>query len=304
MSTAHMPALENAFAGRTAFITGAASGIGLELTRQLLPLGCNVMMSDIDGDALARAAETLAPSNAGCAQIRVDVSDSADLEKAAAATVERFGAVHHVFNNAGVGAGASPGKTDMRDWRWIVDINLMGVVHGVEIFAPHILKNAPGADGLRGHFINTASMAGHMTMPGMAPYHATKFAVVGYTEALRQELEPHQVGVTALCPTFVKTQIHTTGRNAPSAGGDVNTDDPMYKIASAMVAHGMEVEPFITMVLRGVAANRCHVFNDPIMKDAFGQRHAALMADLDAGLADMQDLGATPAVNLIPTLNG
>ena len=295
-----MADLEATFGGRTAFVTGAASGIGLELSRQLLAAGCNVMMSDIDADALADVARDLPQGNAQHAQMRVDVAEAGDLAEAARATVERFGAVHHVFNNAGVGTGGQPGSIDLRDWRWIVDINLMGVVHGVEAFVPHIARNAPGADGLKGHVVNTASMAGHATMPGMAPYHATKFAVVGYTEALRQELAMVGIGVTALCPTFVKTSIHTTGRNSPTAGGELREDDPMYQLASAMVAAGMELEPFVTMVLRGVADNRQHVFNDPVMADAFDQRHAMLKADLAAGLADMEDIGASPAVNLIP----
>ena len=289
-----MASLEETFADRTAFVTGAASGIGLELARQLLASGCNVMMSDIDADALHDAAKTLPASNAQSAQMRVDVSKADDLAAAATETVERFGAVHHVFNNAGVGLGGAPGAIDIRDWRWIVDINLMGVVHGVQAFLPHLSANAPGADGLRGHIVNTASMAGHMTMPGVAPYHATKFAVVGYSEALRQELAGAKIGVTALCPTFVKTKIHTTGRLAPSANGTLNEADPMYQLSAALVENGMDVEPFVAMVLRGIAADRQHILNDPLMADAFRMRHDALQADLKAGLADLEDMGVTP----------
>ena len=295
-----MATLDDTFAGRTAVITGAASGIGLELTRQLLPLGCNVVMCDIDEAKLEEARAALPPSNAGTEAVRVDVATAEDVRAAADTALSRFGVVHHVFNNAGVGTGGAPGEIDLADWRWIVDINLMGVVHGVETFAPILAKNDPGADGLRGHIVNTASMAGHSTMPGMAPYHATKFAVVGYTEALRQELAPMGIGVTALCPTFVKTSIHTTGRNAPTSGGELRENDPMYQLASAMVAAGMELQPFATMVLRGVAANRQHVLNDPIMAEAFKFRHDQLQEDLEAGLADMKELGAAPAVNLIP----
>ena len=295
-----MATLEETFAGRTAFVTGAASGIGLELTRQLLPLGCNVMMCDIDAAKLDEAHASLAPSNAVAVTRRADVADGADIAQAAAETVERFGAVHHVFNNAGVGMGGAPGGIDLSDWRWIVDINLMGVVHGVEAFVPHLARNDKGPDGLKGHIVNTASMAGHMTMPGMAPYHATKFAVVGYGEALRQELAPMGIGVTTLCPTFVKTSIHTTSRNSPTSGGELNEADPMYQLASAMVAAGMELTPFVTMVLKGIADNRQYILNDPIMSDAFTSRHDALQADLKAGLADMEAIGAQPAQNLMP----
>ena len=286
-----MATLEETFGGRTAFVTGAASGIGLELTRQLLGHGCSVMMSDIDEAALEAARAALPEGNAQAATMRVDTSSADDLARAARETVERFGAVHHVFNNAGVGIGGFPGRTDLRDWRWIVDINLMGVVHGVEAFAPHLLANEPGADSLRGHIVNTASMAGHMTMPGMAPYHATKYAVVGYSETLRQELERHKVGVTTLCPTFVKTNIHTTGRNAPTNGGELSEDDPMYQIASEMVANGMDVDLFTRMALKAVADDRRHAFNDPMMEAAFSVRHQQLQDDLKAGLADLEAMG-------------
>ena len=288
-----MATLEQAYAGRTAFITGAASGIGLELTRQLMSQGCNVMMSDRDGNALKAAYESLPDSNANVAHTVVDVVEADDLARAATETVERFGAVHHVFNNAGVGVGGEPGSIDLRDWRWIVDINLMGVVYGVEAFVPHVASNDIGADGLRGHIVNTASMAGHMTLPGMAPYHATKYAVVGYSEALRQELARAKVGVTALCPTFVKTNIHKSGINSPTAAGRLNEDDPTYALAAEMVANGMELDLFVTLALRAVAENRCHSFNDPMMSAAFDLRREQLQADLKAGLADLEGLSGS-----------
>ena len=288
-----MTDLSTTFRDRVHFITGAASGIGRELSRQIAELGGHVMMSDRDGAALADAEKALHNSSGDVASVVADVSDAAAVRAAREATLERFGAVHAVFNNAGVGFGGQPGEIDLRDWRWTIGINLMGVVHGVEIFTNDLKGNAPGADGLRGRIVNTASMAGHMTLPGVAPYHATKFAVVGYSEALRQELERAKVGVTCLCPTFVQTQIHTTSKDAPSAGGTLDPEDPMFQMSAAMVANGMKVELFVAHALRAVAGNRRFAFNDPIMAAAFDVRRDYLQADLEAGLADIREIEAS-----------
>ena len=285
-----MPDLSSTFRDRVHFITGAASGIGRELSCQIAELGGHVMMSDRDGDALAAAEKALHNSSGNMASVVADVSDAEAMRAAREATLERFGAVHAVFNNAGVGNGGQPGEFDLRDWRWAVDINLMGVVHGVEVFAKDLQGNEPGPDGLRGRIVNTASMAGHMTLPGVAPYHATKFAVVGYSEALRQELERAKVGVTCLCPTFVQTQIHTTSKDAPSSGGTLDPEDPMFQMSAAMVANGMKVETFVAHALRAVADNRRFAFNDPIMAAAFDVRRDYLQADLKAGLADIAEI--------------
>ena len=282
-----MSDLSSSFRDRVHFVTGAASGIGRELSRQIAELGGHVMMSDRDAGALADAEKNLHNSSGDVASVVADVSDADAVAAAREATLSRFGAVHAVFNNAGVGLGGQPGEFDLRDWRWAVDINLMGVVHGVEAFANDLKGNAPGADGLRGRIVNTASMAGHMTLPGVAPYHATKFAVVGYSEALRQELERAKVGVTCLCPTFVQTQIHTTSKDAPSSGGRLDPEDPMFQISADMVANGMKVDTFVAHALRAVAENRRFAFNDPVAAFAFDMRRDYLQADLQAGLADI-----------------
>ena len=285
-----MTELSPAFRDRVHFITGAANGIGLELSRQIAALGGHVMMSDRDADALAAAEKSLHNSEGDVASVVADVSEADDIARARKAVLERFGAVHAVFNNAGVGNGGQSGEIDLRDWHWAIGINILGVVHGVEMFVNDLKANEPGPDGLRGRIVNTASMAGHMSLPGVAPYHATKFAVVGYSEALRLELERAKVGVTCLCPTFVQTSIHTSSRNAPSSGGVLNTDDPMYSISEAMVANGMKVDVFATHALRAVADNRRFAFNDPVSAVAFDMRRDYLQADLQAGLADIKEI--------------
>ena len=181
--------------GQTAFITGGASGIGLSIAKALATRGVNIMLADLDSARLQDAAATIRAMGAEVDIVLCDVADEAMVRAAADATIQRFGKVHIIANNAGVATGGMAGNIAIKDWRWVVDINLMGVVHGTEIFLPLIKSHGEG-----GHILNTASMAGHVASPGMSPYHATKFAVVGYSEAVKAELAGQNIGVSVLCP--------------------------------------------------------------------------------------------------------
>ena len=198
------------FEGRVAFVTGGARGIGFAIAQALLEEGAKVMIGDIHEAELAQAKQELSAFG-DVDSLLCDVSDADAVKRAADTVVRRFGKVHVLVNNAGVVIGGQPGTFDLADWRWIVDVNLMGVVHGVETFVPLIQSHGEG-----GFIVNTASMAGHGGMPGLAPYSTTKFAVVGYSEALRQELAPHGIGVAALCPGWVDTRIYESGLERPS----------------------------------------------------------------------------------------
>ena len=196
---------------KTAFVTGAASGIGLALTKALLARGAKVMMADINTEGLNAAQASLnRPDDTDI--IVCDVADAASVQAAAKAAIGSFGKIHLIFNNAGVSLAGRPGKFNLDDWRWIVDINVLGIAYGCETFIPHISSHGEG-----GHIINTASMAGHVVTGGMGPYFATKFAIVGYSEALRVELSKLGIGVSCLCPTWVKTNIHNTSDKSPGA---------------------------------------------------------------------------------------
>lgn len=175
--------------GRIAFITGGASGLGFSMAKAFLARGASVMLADINPEGLAEAKASLQQPNHHVDTVVCDVADVESVRAAAKATVDRFGKVHLVVNNAGVSLTGRAGKIAIENWRWAVDINLMGVVHGVEVFTPILRAQKEG-----GHFINTSSMAGHVASAGAAPYIATKFAVVGYSEALRGELEPDELG--------------------------------------------------------------------------------------------------------------
>ncbi len=268
--------------GKTVFITGAAGGIGFEIARSFAARGAGVMMSDIDGEALERALAELKRDHEAVAAIQCDVADHDAVQKAADATIAHFGKVHMVVNNAGVGSGGRTGSIAMRDWQWVVDINLMGVVHGVEIFTPLMEEHGEG-----GHIINVASMAGHVSMAGMAPYHATKFAVVGYSESLMQEMKERGIGVSVLCPAWVKTQIHLSGNDAPSRVGKApNPDDPLAQQMKAVIESGMPAGIVGEWVADCIEADRFYIFTHPDFYDAIAARHKHIASDYQATKED------------------
>ena len=269
--------------GRVAFITGGASGLGLSMARIFLQRGASVMLADRDAEGLERAVAELSSDTNQVASVVCDVADASEIEKAAQATIDHFGKVHIVVNNAGVGLGGQPGAIPLQDWRWIVDINLMGVVHGVEVFAPLIQSHGEG-----GHIINTGSMAGHVAPGGMGPYNATKYAVVGYSESLKAELMPHNIGVSVLCPGWVRTNIHTTGFGRPSGGPTLEEakDDPQFQEMDAVIKGGLAPDQVAEWVADCVEANRLYIFTHKIMKMGIDMKYAQIQADYDAIIQD------------------
>jgi NAD(P)-dependent dehydrogenase (short-subunit alcohol dehydrogenase family) len=204
--------------GRTAVITGAASGFGLEASRIAAREGMNVVMADVQRDALDRAAGEVGGLGAAVLPFRLDVSKATEVEALAAAARERFGAPHFVFNNAGVAAGGLVWESSLKDWEWLLGVNLMGVVHGVRCFTPMMLDAARADPGYEGHVVNTASMAGLVNMPNMGVYNVSKHAVVALTETLYQDLRlvTDQISASVLCPFFVPTGINQSQRNRPA----------------------------------------------------------------------------------------
>ena len=206
------------FKGRTAVITGAGSGFGLEASRIAAREGMNIVMADVQADALQRAVAEIEGLGAKVLPFRLDVSKATEVEAMGAATKERFGAPHFVFNNAGVGAGGLIWEHTLKDWEWVVGVNLMGVAHGVRVFTPMMLEAAAQDPGYEGHIVNTASMAGLLCAPNMGVYNVTKHAVVAMSETLYQDLSlvTRQVGASVLCPYFVPTGISQSHRNRPA----------------------------------------------------------------------------------------
>ena len=205
------------YRGGTAVITGAASGFGLEASRIAAKRGMNVVMADVQQDALDAASAEIAASGAQVLAYRLDVSKSDEVEALAAATMARFGAPNFVFNNAGVGAGGLIWEHTLKDWEWVIGVNLMGVAHGVRVFTPLMLAAAKANAAFEGHIVNTASMAGLLNAPNMGVYNVTKHAVVSLSETLYQDLAlvTDQIHASVLCPYFVPTGITQSHRNRP-----------------------------------------------------------------------------------------
>ena len=207
------------FEGRTAVITGAGSGFGLEAARIAAARRMNVAMADVQQDALDRAAEEIAALGVAVLPFRLDVSRADQVEALGQAVASRFGAPHFVFNNAGVGAGGLIWENTLADWEWVIGVNLMGVVHGVRVFTPMMLEAAGRDPAYEGHIVNTASMAGLINAPNMGVYNVSKHAVVALSETLYQDLRlvTDRIGASVLCPFFVPTGITASERNRPDA---------------------------------------------------------------------------------------
>ena len=206
------------FKGKTAVLTGAGSGFGLECARIAARKGMNVVLVDIQSDALAAAEAEIQALGAKTLSRRIDVSKPAVMDLLAQHVQEEFGAPHFVFNNAGVGAGGLIWENTVKDWEWVLGVNLWGVINGVRGFTPIMLDEARRNPAYQGHIVNTASMAGLLTPPNMGIYNVSKHAVVALTETLYQDLKlvTDQISASVLCPYFVTTGIHQSERNRPA----------------------------------------------------------------------------------------
>jgi NAD(P)-dependent dehydrogenase (short-subunit alcohol dehydrogenase family) len=266
--------------GKVAFITGGASGIGLAMARAFGAQGMSVMLADIETSALESAVDELRATQVKCEGVVADVTRRDSLRAAALETIARFGKVHVVCNNAGVGAGGPIGQVPERDWNWVIDVDLLGVVHGTEIFTPLILSHGEG-----GHFVNTASMAGMISPAGMEPYCAAKFAVVAMSEGWASQLAPQGIGVSILCPGFVKTRIHESRRNRPQDYGPDTRSPPPADGPPSPVLSGIDVAPVAARVVEAVKAGELYVFTHPEFKGVVEARFQRILDAFDAAAA-------------------
>ena len=258
------------FKGGTAVITGAGSGFGLEVSRIAAKLGMNVVMADVQQDALDKAVAEIVALGAHVLPFRLDVSKAAEVEALGAATLERFGAPNFVFNNAGVGAGGLIWETSLKDWEWVVGVNLMGVAHGLRVFTPMMLAAAAKDSAYEGHIVNTASMAGLLNAPNMGVYNATKSAVVAMSETLYQDLRlvTDQISASVLCPFFVPTGITQSRRNRPAEMLEDRKPTRSQLIGQAMsdkaVSSGkITAAQVAQFVFDAVAEDRFYIYSHP-----------------------------------------
>ncbi len=268
-------------AGKVAFVTGAGSGIGLGIAEALAQSGVKVMMADIDGAAVEREAARLAATNADVAFVRADVSLKADLQAAADATIARFGKVHILVNNAGVGGGGGYGEWTDAQWEWVLGVNLMSVVWGFEIFGPLIEANGEG-----GQIVSTASMAG--IVAAVAPgYNATKYGVVAISEGLRPVLAARGIGVSVLCPGFIRTRIMESARAVPErlAGaipppGDAPLNE-FAAMAAQAIAHGIDPLYVGELVVEAILGDWPYIFTDTQFEMGVDARFSAIKQGFD-----------------------
>ena len=209
------------FKNKTAVLTGAGSGFGLECARIGAKLGMNIVLVDVQQDALDKATDEITAEAAKFGgqvmSFRLDISKAAEVEAMGQTVFAKLGAPHFVFNNAGVGAGGLIWETTLKDWEWVLGVNVMGVAHGVRVFTPMMLEAAKKDPEYQGHIVNTASMAGLLNAPNMGVYNVSKHAVVALTETLYQDLKlvTDQISASVLCPFFVATGISQSHRNKP-----------------------------------------------------------------------------------------
>jgi len=268
--------------GKTAFVTGAASGIGLGIATALAQAGVRVMLCDIEEAALTRAVERLKRTNADVDGVKADVSLKAELKAAADATIARYGKAHILVNNAGVGGGGPYGVWTDAGWDWTLGVNLMAVVWGVEIFGPLIERHGEG-----GHIVSTASMAGLLSRSSNQ-YNVSKYGVVALSEGLRGELAPRGIGVSVLCPGFVRTQIMDCVRNLPQRFGKLPDDalaalqsSEWVKMVRDRVSKGIDPSWVGELVREGIENDWPYIFTDLEFEPVVESRFAAIKQGFD-----------------------
>ena len=270
-------------AGKTAFVTGAASGIGLGIAGALAQSGMKVMLCDIEEAALAQAVEGLKRTNADVDGVKADVSLKSELQAAADATIARYGKVHVLVNNAGVGGGGPYRTWSEGGWDWMLGINLMAVIWGIEIFGPLIESHGDG-----GHIVSTASIAGLISRGVDIQYTVSKYGVVALSEGLRAELAPRGIGVSVLCPGFVRTQIMSSLRNLPTRFSRPSEgrlaamqSSEMFKFIQDRVSHGVDPSYVGELVREGIENDWPYIFTDVEFEPLVEARFAAIKQGFD-----------------------
>ena len=264
------------FSGKTAVISGGAQGIGLSIAKALGEQNMNIVLADIDQENLQKAASELQAAGVSVLTVVLDVADEAQWQAVGQQTVERFGKVHMVVNNAGVGGDSgSIESQNKKGWQWVLDVNLMGVVYGAKAIVPLIKQHGEG-----GWVINVASMAGMTGVPYSGAYTATKAAVVALSESWAGELERKGIKVSVLCPAFVQTRIYDSEKNRPKQyqtdDWDVTSESSFSKRAKDMVENGIEVSIIGKRVVEALNAGELYIFTHPNYRPVV-QRQAAVI---------------------------
>jgi NAD(P)-dependent dehydrogenase (short-subunit alcohol dehydrogenase family) len=273
----------NEFRGRTAFVTGAASGIGLGLARTFLDRGMNVMMADVETAALQAAVHSLSNYGDRVGSVLCDVSVGEAIADAAARTIERFGKVHILCNNAGVSRAGPVEEISLADWEWVIGVNLYGAIHGIRAFVPHMK-----AHGEPSHVVNTSSMSGLTPKALAGTYAAAKFALVGLSHVLHDELAETNIGVSVLCPGWTRTNMPDNGRNRPARFGgayDYRADPIMVERNKRYVEgsrNGLDPLDLAALVMRAIEEKELYIITQPDRRGDVAARYDEILAAFDA----------------------
>ncbi|WP_299080784.1 SDR family oxidoreductase [uncultured Paraglaciecola sp.] len=280
--------MSNQFAGKTAVISGGAGGIGFALAEEFGQLGMNIVIADIDQTQLAQAQQKLQDANISVLACPLDVTQVEQWQDTVTAAEAKFGNIHMLVNNAGV--GGIPGTindTKLETWQWVMDVNVMGVVNGTQTVGPSIKRHGQG-----GWIINVASMAGMMGIAHSGAYAASKAAVVSMSESWAAELKPHNIAVSALCPAFVKTRIHESLRNLQPAyqsikeqGDKSMSTDGGANHAKALVESGIPTSVLAKRVVEALQSGQTYIFTHPNFRAPVGYRGVLL----DNAFADAEN---------------
>jgi NAD(P)-dependent dehydrogenase (short-subunit alcohol dehydrogenase family) len=261
--------------GKVAVITGGASGIGRAVADRAAGEGMKIVLGDIEEGPLKEAVDELTGRGAEALGVVTDVSDAASVRALRDRTLDRFGAVHMGHNNAGIGLGGPIWEVSEEDWRWILGVNLWGVINGVAAFVPALIEQGEG------HVVNTASIAGLIAAPFLGPYNATKQAVVAISETLYKDLQGigAPIGVSVLCPGFVRTRIAESERNRPAwaPDRDVPGADELRGAVQSMVAGGIEAAAVAERVIDAVRSDTFYILTHPELDDAIATRFEDIM---------------------------
>jgi len=262
---------------RVAVVTGAASGIGSALADAFGAEGMRLVLADIEADALARTAEKLVAAGAEVEAVTTDVTRPESVQALANATRARFGTAHVVCNNAGVAPIAPILETSLADWRWVLDVNVLGVVHGIQAFGPMLIEQGEG------HIVNTASSGGLITVPNFGAYVASKHAVVGLSETLFQEFAGSGVGVSVLCPGLVATRIFESERNRPNDSGPSDYGEVGSQARGLIDTIGVPPSEIAAAVVAGIRENRLHLLPSPEVRPVLEDRFRRILAGENLG---------------------
>ena len=253
--------------GSTGVITGGASGIGLATAHRLAAEGMQLVLADIEAGPLDAAVAEVRAVGVDVEGVVTDVTDLASVEALADAAFGRFGSVHFLFNNAGVAVSGPIAEMTHADWKWTIDVDLWGPIHGVEAFLPRMIEQNQG-----GHIVNTASFAGLVPNDGLGVYCVAKYGVVALSEVLQRELRPHEIGVSVLCPMRVATNIDDSGRNRQGAYGGPDAQQYPDVDEEEMSGRMIAVEDVAQLVVDGIADNSLYLFPHEVARQFIARR--------------------------------